>query len=96
MTSPNWPYKPELNAKKAKLFARCLMHCLYCEEFGEVTEEEQKYILNFCNVVEGKDFIEQSLKQINDLKSQKAAAGWNEIQAYVEKQKEQDAPSSME
>ena len=94
MTNPNWPYKPELNAQKAKLIARCLSHALVCEAVV-ITEEEQKYIIHFCSVVGEKAFVEEMTAKVNSAKDSKS---WDAIQAYIQQKEEgeEDAPSSME
>lgn len=64
-------YKPELTQQKAHLIARCISHCLTCEGIG-FSQEEQTYLLRFCNHVNEADFVDSTLKRIEAIKRVKA------------------------
>lgn len=56
-------YKPELNQFKCKALARCLTHCLSCDEI-QLTEEEQRVVITFCNSANERDFVESALQRL--------------------------------
>lgn len=65
MAKPTFPYKPELGEEKARLFARCFMHCLSCQDFA-LDQIEQAHLVKFCAIVESKTFVEDALEKLNN------------------------------
>ena len=67
-------YQPELSREKATFFSRCFHHCLQCRDFGEITLDEERYIIRFISFVEREGFALDALRERYRIREEEKAA----------------------